>query len=427
MTKRIGVIFATASALAVLIAAGPSQAETKLSFLIDNSPDTVAAADALVAAYEKKAPDVSIDIEQRPGGGEGDNIIKTRLATGEMSDVFLYNSGSLMQAIKPAQTLVDLSSLPSQANVNESFKAVVRADGKVYGVPFGTAQGGGIFYNRKIYQELGLSVPKTWAEFMANNAKVKAAGKVAVAQTYRDTWTSQLFVLADYYSLNAAVPNFAEDYTNNKIKYASTPAAMRGFEHLKEIHDAGLMNDDFGAASYDDGLRMVATGEAAHYPMLTFAIGALKQDYSDNLDDVGFFAQPGDDPSKNGLTIWMPAALYIPTGSKHIDEAKKFADFVGSVEGCKIMMATNTVQGPSLIDGCPLPADVPPSVKDMLPYFETKGMTTPALEFSSPIKGPSLEQITVEVGSGIRQPADAAALYDDDVRKQAKQLGIPNW
>ncbi|QND45469.1 extracellular solute-binding protein (plasmid) [Rhizobium lusitanum] len=427
MTKRIGVIFATASALAALIAAGPSQAETKLSFLIDNSPDTVAAADALVAAYEKKAPDVSIDIEQRPGGGEGDNIIKTRLATGEMSDVFLYNSGSLMQAIKPGRTLVDLSNLSSQANVNESFKAVVRADGKVYGVPFGTAQGGGIFYNRKIYQELGLSVPKTWAEFMANNEKVKAAGKVAIAQTYRDTWTSQLFVLADYYNLNAAVPNFAEDYTNNKIKYATTPAAMKGFEHLKEVHDAGLMNEDFGAASYDDGLRMVATGEAAHYPMLTFAIGALKQDYSDNLNDVGFFAQPGDDASKNGLTVWMPAAAYIPTGSKHIDEAKKFVDFVGSVEGCKIMMATNTVQGPSLVNGCPLPADVPPSVKDMLPYFETKGLTTPALEFSSPIKGPSLEQITVEVGSGIRQPADAAALYDDDVRKQAKQLGIPNW
>jgi raffinose/stachyose/melibiose transport system substrate-binding protein len=427
MTKHFRVIFATVSALAALIAASPSQAETKLSFLIDNSPDTVAAAEALVAAYEKKTPDVSIDIEQRPGGGEGDNIIKTRLATGEMTDVFLYNSGSLMQAIKPGQTLVDLSNLPSQANVNESFKAVVRSDGKVYGIPFGTAQGGGIFYNRKIYQELGLTVPKTWAEFMANNEKVKAAGKVAVAQTYRDTWTSQLFVLADYYNLNAAVPNFAEDYTNNKVKYATTPAAMKGFEHLKEVHDAGLMNDDFGAASYDDGLRMVATGEAAHYPMLTFAIGALKQDYSDNLDDVGFFAQPGDDASKNGLTVWMPAALYIPTASKHIDEARRFADFVGSVEGCKIMMATNTVQGPSLVNGCPLPADVPPSVKDMLPYFETKGMTTPALEFSSPIKGPSLEQITVEVGSGIRQPADAAALYDDDVRKQAKQLGIPNW
>ena len=50
-----------------------------------------------------------------------------------------------------------------------------------------------------------------------------------------------------------------------------------------------------------------------------------------------------------------------------------------------------------------------------------------ALEFLSPIKGPSLEQITVEVGSGIRKPADGAALYDEDVRKQAMQLGIAGW
>ena len=35
--------------------------------------------------------------------------------------------------------------------------------------------------------------------------------------------------------------------------------------------------------------------------------------------------------------------------------------------------------------------------------------------------------ITVEVGSGIRSPEDAAALYDQDVEKQAKQLGLPNW
>lgn len=101
--------------------------------------------------------------------------------------MFLYNSGSLLQALKPAQTLVDLSGLASQAKVDEGFKSVVRADGKLYGVPFGTAMAGGILYNRKIYQDLGLSVPKTWADFMANNAKVKASGKVAVAQTYRDT------------------------------------------------------------------------------------------------------------------------------------------------------------------------------------------------------------------------------------------------
>lgn len=142
MTHRIKLILAGASALLALAAADLSHAETTLSFLIDNNPDTVAAAEALVAAYQTKAPDVTIEIEPRAGGGEGDNIIKTRLATGEMSDVFLYNSGSLLQALKPTQTLVDLSGLASQAKADEGFKSVVRADGKLYGVPFGTAMAG---------------------------------------------------------------------------------------------------------------------------------------------------------------------------------------------------------------------------------------------------------------------------------------------
>jgi raffinose/stachyose/melibiose transport system substrate-binding protein len=413
--------------LLLTFGAGNAWAETTLSFLVDNSPDTVAAAQALVDAYKKIAPDVTIEIEERPGGGEGDNIVKTRLATGEMSDLFLYNSGSLFKALKPGTSLVDLSDLPSQAAVQPVFKTVVSDEGKVYGVPFGTAMGGGIFYNKVIYKDLGLSVPKTWAEFMANNAKIKAAGKVAVAQTYRDTWTSQLFVLADYYNVQAVVPNFAEEYTANKAKYATTPAAMKGFDHLKEVHDAGYLNEDFGAAGYDDGLRMVATGEAGHYPMLTFAIGAIKQNYADNLKDVGFFAQPGDDAAKNGLTVWMPPAIFIPASSEHKDEARKFLDFAGSVKGCELYMSVNAPQGPSLVTGCKLPADVPPSVTDMLPYFEKTGLTAPALEFLSPVKGPALEQITVEVGSGIRAPAEAAALYDKDVRKQAQQLGLPNW
>ena len=54
-------------------------------------------------------------------------------------------------------------------------------------------------------------------------------------------------------------------------------------------------------------------------------------------------------------------------------------------------------------------------------------LAAPALEFLSPIKGPALEQFTVEVGSGIRPAAEAAALYDQDVAKQGKQLGLPNW
>jgi raffinose/stachyose/melibiose transport system substrate-binding protein len=421
-------IHSTALAGAMAMVAGLAQAEVTLSVLIDNNPETIAMMDALTAAYTAANPDVTFEIEQRVGGAEGDNIVKTRLATGEMADVFNYNSGSLFQALNPQQTLADLSGLGGQGNVLDSFKQVVTSpDGAVRGVPFGPAMGGGIFYNIPIYQELGLTPPKTWAEFMANNEKIKAAGKVAVIQTYTDTWTSQLFILADYFNVQAEVPNFATDYTANKAKYASTPAAMRGFERLEEVFKAGVLNEDFGAATFDDGMRMVSTGEGAHYPMLTFGIGNVKQNYPDNLNDMGFFAQPGNDAAKNGLTVWMPAAIYVPEASANKEEALKFVDFVATVESCQTMIAAAGASGPYLIKGCELPADVPQAVKDMLPYFQTEGMTAPALEFLSPIKGPALEQLTVEVGSGIRPAADAAALYDQDVEKQAKQLGLPNW
>ena len=102
------------------------------------------------------------------------------------------------------------------------------ADGKRYGVPYEAAQAGGILYKTKIYEQLGLEIPRSSDDFAANNASIKEAGIVPVAQTYRDTWTSQLFVLADFDNVLAEAPTFADDYTANKAKYATTPAAVRG-------------------------------------------------------------------------------------------------------------------------------------------------------------------------------------------------------
>ena len=417
------------TALAASMAFGGLAVAEELTFLTTNNPDAIARAEALTAAFTALNPDVTFEIETRPGGGEGDNIVKTRLATGEMADIFGYNSGSLMQALKPGRTLLPINDIPNFGNIQESFVSTVSdGDGNVYGVPAETGMGGGIFYNVPLYEKLGLEVPMTWDDFMANNAKIAAETEVApIAQTYRDTWTSQLFLLADYFNVQVEEPDFAERYTNNEAKYASTPAALKGFQRLQDAYEAGYFNEDFGAASYPDGLAMVATGEAAHYPMLTFAIGAIQQNHPDQLNDVGFFAQPGDNADRNGLTVWMPGAYYIPKETEHAETAKAFVNFVATVDACNVINETLGATGPYLIKGCTVPDDVPRGVSDMMPYFEDPSRNAPALEFLSPVKGPALEQITVEVGSGIRDAESAAALYDQDVEKQAKQLGLPNW
>lgn len=428
-------LLSIACLLSLLAACAPAATATEppaenapvtLTYLVDESQNTKDTSAALVDAYTALHPNVTINIETRPGGTEGDNIVKTRLASGEMSDIFWYNSGSLLQALHPTDTLVDLSKEPFIANVVESFLPTVSQDGQVFGVPTGTALGGGILYNKKVYEDLGLSVPKTWEEFEANNEKIKEAGIAPVGATYGDTWTSQLFVLADYHNVAQANPNFAADYTANKAKYATIPEAMAGFEHLQEGFEKDWYQQDFATTKFEQGLKLLADGEIVHYPMLSFALSTIAINWPDKVNDIGFFAQPGADASKNGATIWMPAGTYIPKTSKNIEAAKDFLAFIASPEGVDAINAKVPPQGPYLIKGTTLPDDVLPAVKDIAAYIDS-GNSTPALEFLSPIKGPTLEQICVAVGTGQMTPEEAAASYDEDVKKQAQQLGLPGW
>ncbi|MBW7459261.1 extracellular solute-binding protein, partial [Paenibacillus sepulcri] len=305
-------------------------------------------------------------------------------------------------------------------------KTTVTASGKVFGVPVGTTVVGAVLYNKKVYADLGLEIPRTWDEFMANNEKIKAAGKTAVIGTYKDTWTSQLLILGDYYNVQSQNASFADDYTANKAKYATTPAALRGFEKIEDVYKRGYMNKDFLATTYDAGLKMLAEGDGVHYPMLTSALDSIFQNFPDKINDIGVFPEPSDSADINGLTVWMPSALYLNKDSKNLEAAKKWTEYFLSPEGQSVLSSKLKASGPYLITGIDLPEDTYAGVKEMQSYFD-EGKTAPALEFLSPVKGPNLENITVAVGSGINTAAQGAKDYDKDVEKQAQQLALPGW
>ncbi|MDR0283871.1 MAG: extracellular solute-binding protein [Propionibacteriaceae bacterium] len=406
---------------------GGSAAAQTITYLVDNSENAVNQTQALIAAFHTAHPEITVQMETRAQGTDGDNIVKTKLATGEMEDVFAYNSGSLFTALDPAKNLVDLTGEAYMANLTDSFKTAVTTGGKVYGVPSGTSDGGGILYNKKIYEQLGLKVPKTWDEFMANCQKIKDAGIAPVIQTYGDTWTSQLFVLADFYNISQQDAKWAENYTANKAKYADEPA-LTSFKRLQAVYDAGYLNKDFASATNSQGLQQLVDGTGAHYPMLTWVVGTYVALNPDAANYIGFFAQPGDDAAKNGLTAWVSGGVYIPTtttGDK-LAAAKTFLGWLATPAACEASAAALAPTGPYNVKGCSVPADSPQAVLDLQQYF-TDGNVGVALEFLSPLKGPNLEKITVEVGSGMTPAAAGAAAYDEDVKKQAQQLALPGW
>ena len=186
------------------------------------------------------------------------------------------------------------------------------ADNQVYGAPWGGFMAGAVLYNSPVYTKLGLQVPKTWAEFMANNAKIKAAGVAPVIQTYGETWTSQLFVLGDFHNVAAAEPDFADKYTKNKAKYATSPAALKGFQHLQAGARRGLPEQGLRLGQVPDGLRMLAQGKGAQYPILS----AVVSQHGRELPRRGQRRRPVRDArrrrGKNGLTVWTPGRRLHP-------------------------------------------------------------------------------------------------------------------
>jgi raffinose/stachyose/melibiose transport system substrate-binding protein len=383
---------------------------------------------ALSDGFTAANPDIKLTLETQPTGTEGDNLTKTKLSTGEMADVFYYNSGSLFQALNPDTNLAPLTDQPWVDQLSAEMKTVVSTPNGTYGAPLGTTFAGGVLYNKKVYDKLGLKVPTSWAEFDANNKKILADGKVTpIEQTFGDTWTSQLFVLGDFANVAAEDPNWAANYTANKAKYTDQPA-IQAFKNQQQTHADGYYNKNFASAKFDDGVKAIATGTAAHYPMLTAVLSTVVQNYPENVDDVGFFPLPAQDAANTQMTLWLPNAIYIPktTEGTKLDAAKKFVAWVNSTEGCAVQQKAGSVSGPYAISSCTLPDSVPAAVKDMQPYLDNKKVS-PALEFLSPIKGPNLENITVEVGSGISSAEKGAKQYDEDVKKQAQQLGLEGW
>lgn len=391
-----------------------------------NDPTALKFATDLANKFMAANPTIKVRVETRPGGTDGDNLVKTRLATKTMNDVFLYNSGSLFQALNPDNQLVDQSTQPWAKLLTKEFRQSVGTAKGMYGAPWSSTFFGGVMYNKKVYAKLGLRVPTTWAQFVSNSEKVKAAGLIPVLVSYGDTWTSQLFVLADFANVSRQAPDWASRYTANKAKYVDAPA-LAGFNHTAEIFSKKLMNRDFASLTMVNALKLLATGQAAHYPMITAVIGNVVQSNPAQVNDIGYFAMPADSGTPRA-TVWEAGGAYIPkstTGDK-LAAAEKLLAFINSPAGCEIQNTSGTVSGPYAISTCKVPANAPALVADQQRY-QSLGQTGLALEFISPIKGPNLEKILVQVGSGITSAKAGAALYDQDVVQQAQQLGLPGW
>lgn len=393
-----------------------------LTMLIDT--DITSTGLEAVCALAKEKLGITVTIETRPGGSDGDNIVKTRLASGDMSDLCLYNSGALLTALNPAEYFIDISGETFCERLEETYRETVTVDGKTYGVPVSSTQAGAVVYNKNLYKKHKLEVPDTWDAFMKNCETLKGKGETAIIAGYSDSWTAQVAFLGDNYNLIRNEPEFVANLEAGTAKYESSPAALRGFEKLADTTQ--YYNSDYLATTYDDACDMIANDEGAHWIILTQSLSNIYELYGDDVNNLGIFGIPGDTPEEHGLTVWMPGSLYGNKNSDKADLILKFMEFYVTDEALDAYTDKILPDGPYCIKGYELPGEAYTAVsKDMQAYFDA-GKTEVAMEFLTSVKGSNCPSICQELGSGQTTPKEAAKKYDEDCYKQAVQLGL-DW
>ena len=267
---------------------------------------------------------------------------------------------------------------------------------------------------------------------MANNAKIKAAGIDPVIQTYGDTWTSQLFVLGDFHNVAAAEPDLAEKYTANQAKYATTPAALEGFQHLQagprgRLPEQGLR---LGQARRRPA-RCWPTGKGAHYPMLTVAVGQHRRRRPRTRPRTSASSRcPATTPRKNGLTVWPPGGVYIPKTTdgrqaRRGQEVPRLRRQPGRLRRRRPRPARRPARTWSRAARCR-----PTCRRRSRTCSRTStSRQRPAWRWSSSPRSRARRSSRSPSRSApaSARPTDGAALYDEDVKKQAQQLGLPGW
>lgn len=127
----------------------------------------------LVDKFMEENPDIQVNITL---GESGTKTLISRIAAGEVPELIsIYPWNASYKDMTAEGLFRDLSDEPFMDRVNEDVLKQCEYEGKLYALPL-TMNAFGLYYNMDIFNDLGLTVPKTYDEMWDVCEKLENAG-----------------------------------------------------------------------------------------------------------------------------------------------------------------------------------------------------------------------------------------------------------
>lgn len=319
-------------------AAAADQPKVKLKFFT-GKVETIELIDTLIKKFNAENPNIQVEQEYQK---DASSVIKVKFASGDVPDITTVVSQDYIDQGK----YLDLSNEGFWSRVLPSIKELSTdvKSGKQYQVATNVTMAG-IFYNKSMFDELGLKEAVTWDAFKANLQAIKDK-KPDVTPLFlagRDSWTLGHLIefmphgiIKEELGVNGARKAFI-DNDSAKLNFDAEGGVIDTFaKRLLELKDAGLINADALTATYDNQKEAFAKGKAAVISQGMWVLGDLLKLNPDVQKFVGFSPFPAIVDGKKPVTLSADDSRYaITSQSKHPVEAKKFLEFLLKSENLK--------------------------------------------------------------------------------------------
>jgi raffinose/stachyose/melibiose transport system substrate-binding protein len=317
-------------------------------------------------AYEKAHPDVTVDFKAFKAT-EYNKILATGLAGSSGPDVPQVRSYGQLQGTVASGSLLPLDGKVDLAGWDENVVASAKGkeDGKTYSVPLArqTVQ---MFYNQGLFDKSGIKAPTTWAEFIAANDKLMAAGVTPIAIGAKDDWT-----LPIVHEVLAA-PRFGGKAFQSEVlsgKKSFTDPDWVGSVQVVSDLEKYMPKNSTGVAQ-TDAQTLFSAEKAAMIPGGSFDLSVFQK--ANPAMKIGIFQVPPAPGSPSGSAAttagWADGNFGVSARSKHPTEATELVKWMTTKEFGQ--MVTDDIKQISAVPGVE-PTD--PLLKQMSQNYTDSG------------------------------------------------------
>lgn len=315
MKKLVSLVLAVAMLLSLVAVASADDTVTITFVGIKSEVQDVLK--EIIAGFEAENPGIHVEYTYNPDGGSG---IASMISSGNTPDLLnVYPWEAQYQAYYDAGYIRDVTEFCG--NIEQTLLDMTEYKGVQIGVPF-TLSTFGVYYNKKIYADLGLEIPTTLEQLVANAKACKEAGY--------DAFT--LPMGGSQHQITERLLGALDSETH--LKFAQVAAGELDIKDVPSISAFAQLMLDLMPLSTEDALGLnyegatadFVTGKAAmRFDGSWFLATALKAEPD---FEIGYFAIPSAVSETPIVPVNVDTTVGMSATTEHPEECAKFLEYL---------------------------------------------------------------------------------------------------